>query len=527
MNWTLLIADDEEIECRALSMQLKKAFPEITVLKPARNGLELVDFAREHKPDIIIADIEMPGMNGLMALEQLRTEGISPYVIIMTAYSSEHYLKESLSLRVYEYLEKPIRRDRMAGTLRSLLDEMKADRIRQAEFAQMQDAIRSMHRMIKSELMTGIESDEADPKQIAELLAMLERHAGRYLVMTFAMAENGEAANPGFARSITELNVFEEIRKLVQEKNWLDGHVINHRMSCLVPVDVHIKPGDEYRLRQIACCEADEILKKLDSACQVRIGIGESVTQPELLQKSRQQSVQALYRQDKHAAICHYEDQPIPSDLENLFITEEAALLEYIRSGSAAQVEACIRSCFASLPEWINFDALRNQAFEMLLAVNRRSRAQMFENLLTTVPEEIHQCMDRGALESYMIRICTDCIDRCRQSDSQSQENIIAQAVRYIDACYNTDISLETVAEAIGVSRFYLSRLFKTQLGTNYSAYLTEKRVKMAEALMQTRRRLTSREIAELVGFNDPDYFGKVFKKQTGLTIKEYRDKIK
>lgn len=525
MNWSILIADDEEIECKALSMQIQKAFPEITVLKPVRNGLELMDSARANRPDIVIADIEMPGMNGLMALEQLRTEGIRPYIVIMTAYSSEHYLKESLSLRVHEYLEKPIRRERMANTIRSLLEEMERERSKEAEFAQKRDAIRSMHKMIQSELMTNIESDEADASQTAELLDMLEMNASRYMVMTFSMAETVGKADFRYARSLAELNVFEEIRRLVREKGWLDGHIINHRMSCLVPVDINVKE-DDYRLRQIACCEADEILQRLDPTWRVRIGIGVSAPRPHMLQKSRQQSIQALYSQDKHSAICHYEDQPIPPGVENLFATEEAALREYILSGNEEQAKNCIRRCFASLPEWVTFDVLRIQAFELLLALNRGSQLQLFDELLKRVTEEMIRCTDKTSLENYIIKLCMECIQRNCDSDKHWQDDIIEQAKRYIDVCYHADISLESTAEAIGVSKFYLSRLFKTRLGMNYSTYLTEKRVKRAETLMQTRRKLTNREIAELVGFKDPDYFGKVFKKQTGFTIKEYRDLI-
>ena len=135
------------------------------------------------------------------------------------------------------------------------------------------------------------------------------------------------------------------------------------------------------------------------------------------------------------------------------------------------------------------------------------------------------RCPDRAALEAYVRRACLDAIERNNRDDSRWQEDIIERARQYIDACYNTEISLESTAEAIGVSRFYLSRLFKTQLGTNYSAYLTERRVHMATLLVDTQRELTNRDIAEYVGFRDPDYFGKVFKKIVGCTITEYRER--
>ena len=524
---TLLIADDEGIERRALKLQLERTFPEITLLKAAENGLELLELARANSPDIVLADIEMPGMNGLKALEQLRSEGIQPHVVIMTAYSSERYLKESLSLRVFAYLEKPIHRDRVEATLRALLREIEAERGRNAELMKMREAIRAVRGMVRSELMTAIESDEADPNHIGELMDMLEPDARRFMIVTFGLSEPFGEGKSVYEGRVAELNLFDRLRRVVRDRGWEDGHIINHRLSCLVPVMLNAQADDDYRLRYAICREVDEVIGAMGSPQGLRAGIGVSTTEPRLLQRCRQQSIQALFRQDKHAAICHYEDQPVQLDGESLFLTEETALLEYIQSGNAAQTEKTLQRCFATVPAWTPFDALRNQAFELLLSLNRKSRARLFENLLDGVAEDLRRCQDRQALENYVIQTCLGCIRRNDSDDSRWQEDIIEKARAYVDACYNTDISLEGVAEAIGVSRFYLSRLFKTQLGMNYSAYLTEKRVRMAALLMDTQRELNNRDIAEYVGFRDPDYFGKVFKRTMGCTVSEYRDKRK
>ncbi len=523
MNLTLLIADDEEIERRALQMQLSRAFPSVKLLKAAANGLELMDAIRKYNPDIVIADIEMPGVNGLSALAQIRKEGFNPYVIIMTAYSSEHYMRESLSLRVYAYLEKPIRRERMIDTLQSLMHEAETEQKRRAELLHMQDTVRSMHKMIKSELMAVIESDEASTDQIAELLRLLEISSRRFLIMTFSISEGAGDADSAYEKRIEELNIFAKIRDVVRSRGWIDGHVTNRRVSCLVPVEINADKDNDYRIRQAACYEADEVLNELGMRAGVRVGIGVSTIDPARLILSRQQSIQALFRQDQHSMICHYEDQPIPAGVENLFISEETALLEFILSGNEEQTENCIHSCFSALPEWITFDVLRIQAFEMLLALNRGSQIHLFEGFLKRISEEIFACADKASLEKYITQVCMECIRRNRENEQHWQNDIIARAKQYIDACYSMDISLEGTAEAIGVSKFYLSRLFKTKLGMNYSAYLADRRVCKAALLMKARIDLTNREIAERVGFHDPDYFGKVFKKIMGCTVSEYR----
>ncbi|MEE0388780.1 MAG: helix-turn-helix domain-containing protein, partial [Agathobaculum sp.] len=103
----LLVADDEEIECCGITNVITECFPQITVTGSVHNGAELIRAAREQHPDIIIADINMPGINGLDAIEVLRQEKINSKVIINTAYSYFEYAKKAILLKAADYLLKP------------------------------------------------------------------------------------------------------------------------------------------------------------------------------------------------------------------------------------------------------------------------------------------------------------------------------------------------------------------------------------------------------------------------------------
>lgn len=99
------------------------------------------------------------------------------------------------------------------------------------------------------------------------------------------------------------------------------------------------------------------------------------------------------------------------------------------------------------------------------------------------------------------------------------------RAIMYITKHYMEDISLATVAEHIKISPYYLSRLMKQEKGITFIEYLTEIRMKEAKHLaMQTD--LPIKDIAERCGYSNDTYFCKVFKRQTGRTIGEYRRKI-
>jgi YesN/AraC family two-component response regulator len=101
----------------------------------------------------------------------------------------------------------------------------------------------------------------------------------------------------------------------------------------------------------------------------------------------------------------------------------------------------------------------------------------------------------------------------------------ITLALAYIDAHYGGNIRLESVAETVSLSSYYFSRLFKKEVGVNFSRYILHKRLETAKrALEETEEPVA--DIAASVGFHECHYFGKKFKNFTGSTPSEYRKKF-
>lgn len=101
--------------------------------------------------------------------------------------------------------------------------------------------------------------------------------------------------------------------------------------------------------------------------------------------------------------------------------------------------------------------------------------------------------------------------------------DLLSKAISYIRANYMHKITLEDVAEHVFLSPSYLSKIFKDELGTNFNGYLTTVRVEKSRVLLLSEE-LSIAEIAELSGFFDQSYFNKVFKRETGVTPKKYRE---
>lgn len=102
-----------------------------------------------------------------------------------------------------------------------------------------------------------------------------------------------------------------------------------------------------------------------------------------------------------------------------------------------------------------------------------------------------------------------------------SELTYAAKAVRYIDRNYTNKLTVEAVAEHLGISAGYLHRIFKRVQGCSVLAYWNRKRVDVAIELME-KQQLSLKEAAFNVGIEDPAYMSRLFKKTTGLSVREY-----
>jgi two-component system LytT family response regulator/two-component system response regulator LytT len=112
---TTLIADDEQLARDELSYLLND-LPEIELLASASNGLEAVDLIQQLEPELVFLDVQMPGLDGLGVMRQLRERGgASPYFVLTTAF--DQYAIEAFRLEALDYLLKPVEKERLVETV--------------------------------------------------------------------------------------------------------------------------------------------------------------------------------------------------------------------------------------------------------------------------------------------------------------------------------------------------------------------------------------------------------------------------
>lgn len=122
--YKILIADDEELELKSMRIFLERNYPDAIMLPDAKNGAQVVETALKELPDILILDIEMPGLNGLKALRLLRDQGYDGYVIVKTAYGKFAYAQDALHLHVDAYLLKPVKKAQLKERLDDIFKKL-------------------------------------------------------------------------------------------------------------------------------------------------------------------------------------------------------------------------------------------------------------------------------------------------------------------------------------------------------------------------------------------------------------------
>ena len=111
----ILIADDEPLARERLRRLLVELGDEHQVVAEAADGETALALCARDEPDVVLLDIEMPGMDGLEAAARLAELNPPPAVILVTAYPE--FALDAFARRVADYLVKPVRRERLATAL--------------------------------------------------------------------------------------------------------------------------------------------------------------------------------------------------------------------------------------------------------------------------------------------------------------------------------------------------------------------------------------------------------------------------
>jgi two-component system response regulator YesN len=136
---------------------------------------------------------------------------------------------------------------------------------------------------------------------------------------------------------------------------------------------------------------------------------------------------------------------------------------------------------------------------------------------------EPHFFRSADRLRDWTNRVLDKVRDDIRSEQNETVAYLVRKAQEYVENHLSGDTSLQAVADHIPVHPVYLSRVYKAETGEGLSGYILRLKMEKAERLLSDSA-MRIHEIAEQIGFNNPSYFIKVFKKYFGWTPKDYRE---
>lgn len=529
--YKIMLADDEGIVIDSLRFIIEKNFNTSCIVEHATTGRSVIELAEKLKPDIAIMDIQMPGINGIEAMREIRKTNSSVIFIVMTAYDKFNYAKEAINLGVLEYLTKPVNHTIIVKVLQKAMDIIDEDRKKRSNDLLIREKLEIVVPIIETDFIyAALNGDdlEKDEANFRSLLGIKEDY-GMMLVMEFGDSiEDGRLTNP-VGISVKAQSFYSVIREnLKEEFNCIVGPIMVNKIVVFLPnAKSQLEYDDRTNLIENVRRLIRDLSKRID--VQFKVGIG-SVTPLNRLPESYKEALSATH--NSKGRVVHVKDLPIGCEYEDDYpIETENLLFDRIDQGNLEGSKAQANQFFDWMIEHYpdcEMD-IKLKVLEFILFAEQRaflsggmtySFRYRKDYLATLMQLDNYEQLRKWFLEKVT--------EACRNIITKKEEQtngVITKARTFIEENFNKDISLDDVSRSVDISPYYFSKLFKEETGENFIEYLTNIRIEKAKKLLQNRD-VSIKNICIDTGYSDPNYFSRIFKKQVGLTPTEYRDKM-
>jgi two-component system response regulator YesN len=476
-------------------------------------------------------DIQMPGINGIDAMKEIREANKTTIFIVMSAYDKFDYAKEAINLGVLDYLNKPVEQPKIVEVLKRAMKQVDEEKERRSQDLLIKEKLETVVPIIENNMIyTALFQDNYDSEvENFRNLLSIEKDNGFIIVLEWGDNQNDHHLTNAVGTGIKMQSYYKEMREVI--KGFYDcviGSVMANRMIIYVPYD---KDAVEYNERIEIIEKTRTMIRKLKQYIDVRFraGIGSVVKLEECI-RSYQEAQRALRKSD--GTVAHVADLPIMVSYEaNYPIDQERRLFEMTEKGNENEALIAANRFFGWMVENYSdhiYD-IKLKALEFVLRVEHLaireggmqyhflSRQDYLPSLLALNSfDEIQQW--------FVNKISAACRDVVQSKEKQSSSSV-ERAKAYIAEKFNKDISLDDVSKEVDISPYYFSKLFKEETGENFIEYLTAVRINKAKQLIAGSD-MSMKEICTEVGYSDPNYFSRIFKKNVGVTPTEYKDKV-
>jgi two-component system response regulator YesN len=524
----LLIVEDEYYARQGIIEEIDLPSLGFDQVRQADDGLNALAVAKDFPPDVVLADVRMPRMDGIEMCFALRKRFPDCRIVFMSGYADKEYLKAAIELKAVSYIEKPFRTRELREVLARAAALCRDDQERNRREAELLVRAEAGEPLLRSEMALMLVQQAPDERRLQRVLeasglslpadsavavaiarpagrAFPDDHAFRERFLAAAEAEiaaasglKGLAAFRGIEEAVLVLYAHPEQRRALSEAAL--GAPLGRLLRAFSGngMVMGVSPASTGLSTASASCRAAR------SALAAAFFLGPGAI--------------AFDETAGRAALAR--DSGAIDDLQACLDREDGP-------GALARMDGLVRAMRVSgsrdtsqARDFFTRLLLRLAAF----AERRGVEPFMGEESVRLLSETIERA---GTLEytavllEARIRLIFE-----RLEQDADEGRVVAGVKRAVHHGYQRHgLSIEDIARDVGLSPAYVCRLFKEATGETIHRYMAVYRLERAKELLADPRQPKMTEVAARAGFSDAHYFARAFRKETGVAPSEFRER--
>lgn len=481
--YKMIIVDDEQYTRDGMKKILPWESYNIDIVAVCTGAEEGIAAARELKPDIIITDIKMKNTDGLSMCETIKGF-LKCQFIVISGYSVFEYAQRAIKAEVSSYLLKPVPRVELEAAVVKCI--MRIDRDR----------------------MGNVAESLGNSEYAVDILVNGEVDADDLLPFSEYMLAVVKYPQPVVKSYEDKMHIFERL-------NQIYGKAF-----------VLFSKADEMIL--IASAESDDgkIGYHFDADCHIGVCMRKNGHKFSDVYKNAQTALLQTLREGKN--VCIFGDDTVVY-MNDFYTDAYKNVMMLLEDGEIQVAKREIQKCFSrARTDKVLYTDIKAWAQKLFSAIRDYIRKNDADPELVKGFEQKFREMTRAddtfdfAVSDCLLGLC-DLYDSERDTgDAADANEKIREIVEYVNEHFTENISLDSLSKMFWLEKKYLSKVFKKYVNENYVEYVTGLRIEASKKLLEDNR-YTISEVAEQVSYNDANYFAVLFKKNVGMTPKEYR----
>lgn len=525
--YKVLIVDDEVLLRVGLKMSINWEEAGFTVIAEAANGEQGFDQYKKQRPDVVITDIKMPKKDGLWLVEKIRKENPSIPILVLTCHDEFSYARNALKVGADDYILKSEVEDEellsIMNKLKKKLDKQNEDRnLSQNAKTSKSDIRRALFNDL---IKTEFEIEEGMRERIEHIGLPLQNTIYAFVSITIYQTPGEEKSS---SRQINQA-VLNLLFNLLEDREIAFLYTVNLNRYHFMLSSPQLSVSEIRRIFLAANQGAQQYFDKVLQVVYTEVIAPDTPLNP--------------HYQDflNKADIGFYKDTPVfyMEDAKHITFEElnsfelkkkysQLLLIDYIMKENIDSVSEFVRELYRYFNNKMSHPSSVKLFFSDIVGHLFRHYNQIFkENDMN------HEYYHYKIINAFTLREACEILEALfrriievmRQYVQNNAKLLANQAVNFIEQNYDKKISLRDVAENLNLSKHYLCSIFKKETGDNVSHYINTLRIEKAKILLHKKDKKI-KEIFEEVGYSNQQYFSKVFKKTTGMTVLEYKEKI-